>query len=137
MPTTTIEDDLATFVDALPGDSGVNVRSVVHAWMSGGGGAHVGKITIRLLSAGDTPFTAGTIHSPRGEEPYPSLELSRVLLEQHGVDWLHWSDEFADLRHHGFDAAAKFPAVAFDDQLTSGEMARLVSGIRDLAKMVA
>lgn len=136
MPTAAIEDELAGFVDALPGGSGVNVRSVVHAWMSGGGSAQVGKITIRLLSGGDAPFTAGTIHAPRGESAHPALELSRVLLEQHGVDWLHWSDEFADLAHHGFDAAAKFPTVAFDERLTASEVARLVSGVRDLAKMV-
>jgi len=136
VPTAAIEDRLTAFVDALPEDTGINARSVVHAWMSGGGDAQVGRLTIRLLSGRDPPFTAGTIHAPRGDAVHPRLELSRVLLEQHGVDWLHWSDEFADLKHHGFDAGAKFPTVTFDERLTAAEVARLVTGVRDLAKMV-
>ncbi len=131
----TVEEELAGFVDGLPG--GVNVRSLAHAWMSGGGDATVGKLTIRLLGKGDAPFTAGTIHAPRGDSEHASLELSRVLLEQHGVDWLHWSDEFADLAHHGFDPSARFPRVVLDDRITPAEMARLVVGLRDLAAQVA
>ncbi len=127
------EEALEEFSASL-GAAGVNVRSIAHAWQSGGGRLAVGKLTIRLLG-GDPAFTAGTIHAPRGDG-HPDLELSRVLLEQHGVDWTHWSDEFADLGHHGFDQSARFPRIAFDDAVSPGEIARLVTGVRDLAVMV-
>ncbi len=132
---TTHEEELVGFIETLPAPSQVNVRSMVHAWQSGGGSIAVGKLTVRLL-AGDPSFTAGTIHAPRGETTDADLEISRVLLEQHGVDWVHWSDEFADLAHHGFNQAARFPTIQFDAAVSPGEVARLVTGLRDLAAMV-
>jgi hypothetical protein len=137
MPTALIEDDLTTFLEKLPADSGINVRSVIHAWISGGGHAQVGKLTVRLLGGGDKPFTAGTVHAPRVGHENADLELSRILLEQHGVDWVHWSDEFADLGHHNFDASVRLPTLTFDERLTATEAVRLINGVRDLAQMVA
>lgn len=131
-----METELDTFIGACPEAARLNVRSAAHAWTSGGGTATIGKLTIRL-TAGTPSFTAATIHGPRGDALAPRLEFSRSRLEQQGVDWVHWSDDFTDLVRHGFDAMAKFPTLQFDDDVTPGEMARLVVGIRDLAAAVS
>lgn len=132
------EDALAAFLADLPDDDALQARTLAHAWTSGGGDLAIGKVAVRLTASPDgTPFTAGTIHAPRGETP-ARLELSRVLLEKHSVDadgFTHWSDEFADLAHHGFDPSQKFPALHLGEHVSPTELARLVTGLRDLAKM--
>lgn len=134
------EEALAAFLDALPDDTAVTARTLAHAWAGGDGALQVGKVAVRMTQTGHDgrPFTAATLHAPRGEESYPRLELCRAILESHGVphdDWVHWSDEFADLAHHGFDPAAKFPSLLLVPEVTPAEVARLATGLRDLARM--
>lgn len=130
---------LAAFLEAMPEAAAVQARSLAHAWLGGGAELAVGQHAVRL-TAGQDPerFTAATLHGPRGDAP-ARLELCRVILEKHGVDgdaFMHWSDEFADLAHHGFDPAQKYPEVPLGPGLTDAELARLVTGLRDLAQMV-
>lgn len=131
------EQALNQWLRRLDDRSAVTVRTLVHAWASGGGGARVGAVAVRLL--GRTDGTAAVVRAPRGEGP-AALEFARVLMESHGVShasWVHWSDEFADLAHHGFDPAAKFPTLKLDADVTDAELARLAVGLRDLAAMAA
>lgn len=135
------EKALAAFLETLPSDRAVTVRTLAHAWQGGGGTLQVGQWAIRLLAAaGDGPnagtFTAGTLHRPRDPDGTPRLELCRVILHNNGVPeaaWTHWSDEFADLAPRGFDPTAKFPTLPLDDALTPTDTARLAVGLRDLA----
>ena len=93
----------------------------------------MGRVAIRLVApAGKTTYTAATIRSDRGE-----LEIARVLVEGHGVSeeaWMHWSDDLAELRPHGFDALAKYSTLRITN-LGDMNLARLVGGIRDLARL--
>ncbi len=128
------EAALADFLASQPADAGLQMRSLTHAWTLGGGTFTVGKLAIRLLDKAGA-FTAGTLYAERGGHP-ARLELGRVLLEKHGVTaerWTNWTDEFADLAHHGFEAGSKYPTLPLGPKLTPGELARLVSGMRDLA----
>ena len=126
------EAELATFLEPL-GDGALPARSLVHAWQSGGGDVQIGSVATRLVGHHDGgTFTAATLHARDA-----SLELCRVILERHGIAaaaWTHWSDEFADLAHHGFDARAKYPSIPLAP-LTEAELARLVTGLRDLARL--
>lgn len=127
------EAALTTFLETVPSPDALPLRTLAHAWTGGGGALAVGKVAVRLLGDG---FTAGTLHARDGPA---RLELCRVLLEKHGVDadqWTHWSDEFADLAHHGFDHRAKYPSLPIA-HLSPAELARLVSGLRDLASMTS
>lgn len=141
MPESTLQDEAALqgFLADVAGPEGVAIRTLAHAWQGGGGGIQVGTVAVRLTAGKpDGPFTAATLHAPRGGQG-ARLELCRVLLERHGVRpdaWVHWSDEFADLAHHGFDAAAKYPTLPLAP-LSATELARLVTGLRDLARLVA
>lgn len=134
-------DELAlqAFLANLPEDGAVTGRTLAHGWQAGGGGLQVGQWAIRLLGPtgeGGAPFTAGTIHRPNGDVQ-PRLELCRVILQNHGIGedaWTHWSDEAADLAHHGFAATDKFPTVSLGN-LTPPEAVRLALGLRDLARM--
>ncbi len=137
-PTTVTTEDaeaaLAAFVAPLA-DTGLQIRTLAHAWTLGDASFTVGKVAVRLC--GKSGFTAGTLYAARGEQP-ARLELARIILEKHGVSheqWTHWADEFADLSHHGFDASAKYPILALGDHITPAELARLVSGLRDLARI--
>lgn len=135
------EEALLAFLDTLPEAHQVTVRTLAHAWQGGGGVFQVGQWSIRLLvpeHAGQAGFTAGNLHRPRGEDDIPRLELCRIILENHGVDadqWLHWTDEFAELQHHGFDHEDRFPTVPISADLTDTEAARLALGLRDLARI--
>jgi hypothetical protein len=131
------EAALAAWLERLPGRTGVTVRTLVHAWASGGGSVQVGAVAIRLLARDAT--TAAVVRAPRGDAA-PVLEFARVLLESHGVPheaWVHWSDGFAALAHHGLDPAAKFPKLGLDADVSDAEVARLAAGLRDLAVMAA
>lgn len=138
-PSATTEEALATFLDGLPEASALTTRTLAHAWVHGGGDLHVGRVAVRMTTgSAEHPFTAATLHAPRGPETFPRLELCRAILESHGVshdDWVHWSDEFADLAHHGFDPGAKFPALTLHPDVSPAEVARLATGLRDLARM--
>ncbi len=130
------EAALTAFASAMPAEEGLQLRTLAHAWTLGGGTFSVGKVAVRLVGGKDG-FTAGTLYAARGEQP-ARLELCRVLLEKHGVPddkWGYWVDEFADLGHHGFVATAKYPALSLGPHVTATELARLVSGLRDLAAM--
>lgn len=132
------EKALAEFLAALPEASALTVRTLAHAWAGGGGELQVGHLAIRLLGGRAAAFTAGTVHAPRGGQTAPVLELCRVLLESHGVPhdaWVHWSDGLAELQHHGFDPAARFPTLPLSPKVTAAEVARLATGLRDLAQM--
>ncbi len=140
MMTTALQHDGAMpgFLAAFPEPLDVTARTLANAWSGGGGRLAVGSIATRLI-AGDPSFTAGTIVAPKGDAP-GHLEFSRVILERHGVGsdaWVHWSDEFADLAHHGFDQGAKYPRIPITNELSPAELVRLVQGLRDLATMVA
>jgi hypothetical protein len=132
------EDQLAEFLTGLPEAEAITARTLAHAWASGDGRLQVGRLSVRLI-AGDPPFTAGTLYAPHGDHATPRLELCRVVLESRGVphdDWVHWSDEFADLAHHGFDPATRFPSLVLRSDVSAPEVARLAMGLRDLARMV-
>ena len=132
--TTETQDPLPAFLEGLPGGADVPARSLVHAWQSGGGGTQVGQVAIRLTAqdpAGAT-FTAATLYAQD-----PRLELCRVILEHHDIgpdSWLAWSDELADLTPLGFDGAAKYPSIRLE-RLSATHLARLVTGMRDLARL--
>ncbi len=129
------EDALATFIAGFD-DCAVTARTLAHAWTGGSGDLVVGSRATRLV-VGNPQFTAGTIYAPSGGPG--RLELSRVLMERHGLgndQWTHWSDEFADLGHLGFDQGAKYPSLPITPDITPAELVRLVQGLRDLAKML-
>lgn len=129
-----VASQLGSFVAALPEAQATTLRTLAHAWEGGGGRLAVGTVAIRLqFGPEETPHTAGTLFAKDTR-----LELARIILEHHGLDadaWTHWSDEFADLAHHGFDASSKFPTLPLQ-HITATELARLVTGLRDLATMV-
>jgi hypothetical protein len=128
------EEAFQRHVAAL-GARGLAVRSVGHAWTSGGGTLSVGKVAVRLVAVrGGRTFTAATIRSDQGV-----VEVAKPIIQAQGVGhdaWTHWSDELADLRAFGFDAAAKYPTVRLDGIGDAG-LARLVLGVRDLALLLA
>lgn len=131
------DDGLAQFLAAFPDPVGITARTLAHAWTGGGGDLVIGSKATRLV-VGDPAFTAGTIVAPGAGAGH--LELSRILLERHGLSndaWQHWSDEFADLAHRGFDPNAKYPRLPITDDLSPAELVRLVQGLRDLARMLA
>lgn len=132
MSLTAATDPLTAFLQQHP--DATTIRTLAHAWESGGGRLAVGTVAIRLqFGPEDAPHTAATLHATGNR-----LEMARIILEHHGLDaagWIHWSDAFADLAHHGFDATAKFPTLSLES-ITATELARLVTGLRDLAKMV-
>ncbi|MCA1818452.1 MAG: hypothetical protein ABR562_03825 [Thermoplasmatota archaeon] len=134
------DNSLQPFLSSLAPDAGLRLRTLAHAWQGGGGGLYVGRLALRLLAPDGTgrTFTAGTLHVAHGEPPKPSLELGRILLQSHGIGaaaWREWCDERPDLRVHGFDGDAKFPVVRLDS-LPDAALARLASGLRDLARLV-
>ncbi len=133
MPATVMDDALQEFTSQL-GPQSAAARSLAHAWTSAGGNLAVGKVSTRLLGSQEgRPFTAATIHAPRGDLP-ARLELSRAILLHHGLteqQWLHWADEIADIE--GFDPAAKFPVLPLTEDLAM--LARLVNAMRDLATL--
>ena|SRR5688572_2946453 len=138
MTTTLVADDaeraLREHVAALPPERALAVRSLSHAWMGGGGTIAVGRLAVRLTaSRGGAPFTAATLRTDRGE-----LEIGRAVVQAHGVspeEWLHWSDDLAELRPNGFDAMAKYSAIRLDG-LGDANLARLVGALRDLARLL-
>jgi hypothetical protein len=129
------ERALQEHIANLPEQQALAVRTISHAWTGGGGSILVGRVAIRLTStSGNQTYTAATIRSDRAE-----LEIARVLLEGHGVtseDWLHWSDDLAELRPHGFDPAAKYPTIRYAT-LSDINLARLVGAVRDLARLAS
>lgn len=122
-------DPLTAFLDTHPDAS--TLRTLAHAWESGGGRLAVGTVAVRLqFGPEDSAHTAATLHADS------RLELARIILEHHGLDaagWTHWSDEFTDF--DSFDATAKFPTLSLAS-ITATHLARLATGLRDLAKMV-
>jgi hypothetical protein len=137
-PTATVETTearLQAFLTGLKPATALRVRTLAHAWALAGGTLAVGRLSIRLLGAGSDPahpYTAATLHARDGTA---ALELSRILLHQHGISpeaWLAWCDERPELREHGFVAQAKFPAVRLD-RLGDTALVRLALGLRDLA----
>lgn len=143
------ESALQAFLGGLPPTQAITVRSLAHAWQAAGGRLQVGRMTVRLaVQARDgRPFTAGTLHaSLGGDRPAlggaelrsgPALEVARVLLANHGMseaDWRSWCDDVADLELRGFDAAAKYPAIALDN-LPDATVARLAQSLRDLGRL--
>jgi histidinol-phosphate/aromatic aminotransferase/cobyric acid decarboxylase-like protein len=130
------EADLQAFLAPLAPATALRLRTLAHAWTLAGGALAVGKHSIRLLGAATPPFTAATLHARGGTA---ALELSRVLLQAHGLDpeaWRDWCDERAGLRAHGFLDQAKFPAVRLE-ALPDADLARLALGLRDLGLLVA
>lgn len=143
------EAALQAFLGALPPAHAVTVRSLAHAWQAAGGNLQVGRVTVRLCVQGrdGRPFTAGTLHaSLPGDRPSPAsaelrtgpaLEVARVLLANHGMseaDWRGWCDDLADLQLLGFDAGAKYPAIALAS-LPDPAVARLAQSLRDLGRL--
>ena len=130
------EAALQALLATLPPDTAVAARTLVHAWTAAGGTMAVGRLTARLLAQAPNgrSFTAATLHVS-GDEP--RLEVGRVLLVTHGVapaDWTMWCDERADLAAHGFDPAAKYPAIRLTG-LPPALQARLTLGLRDLCRL--
>lgn len=136
--TVTATDALGAFLDPLPEQEGTTLRSLARAWEGGGGRLAVGTVATRLqFGPEEAAHTGATLFIGR-DGAGARLELARIILEHHGLDadgWTHWSDEFADLAHHGFDATAKYPTLPLQ-HVTATELARLVTGLRDLAKLV-
>lgn len=131
----TAESDLQAFLAGLDAPTAVRVRTLAHAWTIAGGGLAVGRLSVRL-TAGDPahPYTAATLHARANTS---ALELSRVLLGTHGVTseaWQEWCDERPELRGHGFEPNAKFPAIRLDG-LGDAAVVRLALGLRDLARL--
>lgn len=128
------ESALQAFVATLPGESSVAARTLAHAWTVAGGSLQVGKLTTRFVApAGPRTFTAATLHA--GDAP--RLEVARVLLQAHGLtatDWMSWCDELAELQPHGFEPAAKYPALPLSN-LPPATVARLALGLRDLCRL--
>ena len=129
------EASLQAFLATLPAEEAVAARTLAHAWTAAGGTSQAGKLTVRLLAQGPggKPFTAATLHGG-GPAGAPRLEVGRVLLYGHGLgpaDWTSWCDERPELAAHGFDRAAKYPAVALAG-LPPAVVARLAIGLRDL-----
>lgn len=134
------ESALQAFLATLPPDAGLAARTLAHAWTAADGGLQVGKLTARLVAAAPDgrTFTAATLHGAGAAgDGVPRLELARVLLQAHGVtatDWTSWCDERAELAAHGFDPAAKYPALPLAD-LPPATVARLALGLRDLCRL--
>jgi hypothetical protein len=131
------EAALQAFVATLPAEEGVAARTLAHAWGAAGGLVQPGRLTVRLLAMGPAgrPYTAATLHGPASGTP--RLEVGRVLLTTHGVaplDWTAWCDERPELAAHGFDRAAKYPAVPLSG-LPAPVVARLALGLRDLCRL--
>jgi hypothetical protein len=129
------EAALQSFLATLPPEEAVAARTLAHAWKAAGGNFQAGKLTVRLLAQGPDgkSYTAATLHGP-GPSGAPRLEIGRVLLYGHGLgpaDWTSWCDERPELAAHGFDRAAKYPAVALVS-LPPAVVARLALGLRDL-----
>jgi hypothetical protein len=136
-----VETALKAFLQTMPGPAALNIRTLAHAWEMGGGQLHVGARTVRLLArdARQRPFTAGTLHAGLGTPAEPVLELSRVILQAHGVGaaaWADWCDERPDLAAFGFDGQDKFPQVRLG-LIGEAAMTRLTLGLRDLARAVS
>jgi hypothetical protein len=135
MPQTVASPDLAQFLQGLPSGVALTARSLAHAWEGGGGSLQVGRVAVRLVwEAKGQRFTAGTILAT----PHV-LELARATLRNQGhsdTEWRNWCDEQAELRDHGFDAEAKFPRIQLDG-LPAPVLARLATGLRDLARAMA
>ena len=134
------DGSLQAFLANADPQAALRLRTLANAWQGGGGHLFVGKIAIRLLGADaqGRGFTAGTLHHAHGEPPGPNMELGRVLLQAHGVTpaiWTEWCDERPELRPLGFDRNAKFPMVRLD-AMPDADLARLASGLRDLARRV-
>lgn len=134
------EAGLRAFLDTLPEDAVVPARTLAHAWAAAGGSLAPGRVSVRLLgpAQGDRPaFTAATLYAPRGEATAPTLEFAKPFLEHHGVDadrFVHWADEVVDVAG-GLDPTAKFPTLRLGPDLPASDLARLVSALRDLARM--
>lgn len=133
-------DPLQAFLAPLEPAAALRLRTLAHAWQAAGGTLFVGRVSIRLLApdGAGRGFTAATLHQAHGTPPRPTLELGRVLLQAHGVTsaaWSDWCDERPELRTLGFDPEAKFPVVRLD-AASDAALARLASGLRDLARTV-
>jgi hypothetical protein len=128
------EAALHAFLATLPGDAALNGRTLAHAWTAAGGTLQVGKLTTRFVAmANGKPYTAATLHAAET----PRLELARILLQNHGLtetDWTSWCDERAELSAHGFDPAAKYPALPLSN-LPPATLARRTLGLRDLCRL--
>jgi hypothetical protein len=128
------EPELQAFLARLDPAAALRVRTLAHAWALAGGTLAVGRLSIRLVAAGADPghpYTAGTLHPGEGA----ALELSRILLQAHGVApeaWQAWCDERPELRAHGFEPQAKFPSIRLAG-LGDAALVRLALGLRDLA----
>ncbi|MEK6984806.1 MAG: hypothetical protein AABX89_00270 [Candidatus Thermoplasmatota archaeon] len=127
------ESSLRVFLENQTPSRALPIRTLAHAWVAAGQSIQVGRMTVRLIATDKQghPFTAGTLHPGR-------LELSRVLLQSHGVAeaaWLAWCDEHVELAAHGFDRASNYPAVQLDGA-SELVVARLALGLRDLAFIV-
>jgi hypothetical protein len=132
------ETALQAFLTTLPPDQAIAARTLAHAWTAAGGTFAAGRLTVRLLAQGlnGQAFTAATLHGV-GPSGAPRLELGRVLLYAHGLgpaDWTSWCDERPELAAHGFDRAAKYPAVPLAG-LPPAVVARLAVGLRDLCHL--
>jgi hypothetical protein len=133
------EGELQAFLAALDPPTALRVRTLAHAWTLAGGTLAIGRLSIRLVGPAAPPahpYTAATLHAKGATS---ALELSRVLLEAHGVPadaWQAWCDERPELRAHGFVAQAKFPAVRLD-ALGDAALVRLAQGLRDLGRLGA
>jgi hypothetical protein len=132
------EAALQSFLANLPQDEAVAARTLAHSWTASGGTFQAGRLTVRLLAQGPkgTPYTAATLHGV-GPSGVPRLEVGRVLLYAHGLgpaDWTSWCDERPELAAHGFDRAAKYPAVPLAG-LPPAIVARLALGLRDLCRL--
>lgn len=127
------ESALRVFLENLDGARGLAVRTLAHAWVAAGQTIQVGRMTVRLVATDRQghPFTVGTLHPGR-------LELSRVLLQSHGVSesaWRAWCDERAELASLGFNGASNYPTIQLDGA-TEATVARLALGLRDVAILV-
>ncbi len=129
------EEALQQFIATVPGEGGTAIRTLAHAWSSGGGRHLAGTHAVRLLGPDNPDGSHNTAAVLRGGGK-PVIELARIILEHHGIthdEWTYWSDEIIDL-HPDFDATAKFPTVPLLD-LDADHLVRLVVALRDLAML--